>query len=290
MNSVCFFASYFTTKDIPYYIRIYLLELKKHFSEVVLLSSKNDMSESAHHFLNTNSIRLQTEINEGYDFGMWYKAFRHIQTENYNRIALVNDSCILFKPLKPFIDWLNEEKADVAGMSLSEAVSTHVQSYFLVLNKRAIGHTESYLLRNGIQKLLQDVITTYEIGLSTFLRSKGLTLSAFTNNRGYKGEFSPYYHLLTYQLQQGMPLIKKKIVFSSYRKDELFTLARMNFRISSDYYLNYLLNEPACILSRFELMKDVSGSLSRFQIFKYNLLRFGILIIKRLKALNPVKK
>ncbi len=284
MRSICLFASYFEQNTLPYYVKVYLKELKKHFTELVLLGHK-DLNSDDLEFLRKLGVSYQKENNEGYDFGLWYKALKTLKIETYDRIALVNDSCILFKPLNGFMTALENSKTDVYGMSLSEAVSKHLQSYFLVLNKKAIAPAMAYFQLSGINNSLQEVIRTYEIGLSQVLLEKGLSLGAFVDNKGYRGEFSPYYHLLDHHLKQGIPLIKKKIIFSSYRKDELFTLTRMNFKIRPAHYRDIILNDAESLLEREALIKDISGSLSAFQRLRYETLRLGIHTFKTLKNL-----
>ncbi|MCU0360587.1 MAG: rhamnan synthesis F family protein [Bacteroidia bacterium] len=284
MKSLCLFASYLPSNNLPYYVKVYLEELKKHFSEVHLLGHVK-LESKDEEYLKQSGIHYSKELNEGYDFGLWYKALKAIDVQKYDRIALVNDSCILFKPLTAFMNWANREPAQVLGMSLSEAVSTHMQSYFLVLNKQAIAPALLYFHQHGILTNLPEVIRTYEIGLSRYLFEKGLSFSAFADNEGYQGEFSPYYHFLDHHLKQGVPLIKKKVIFSSYRNDELFTLARMNFKIASNRYLKLIFKDPLCFLNREELMKDVNGALNRFQKTRYEMMRLGIQTYKTFKKL-----
>ncbi len=284
MSTLCLFAAHFGKNTIPHYVKVYLLELKKHFTGVQLLGH-DDIGSEDQAFLKNQGILYRKEKNEGYDFGMWYKALKDLPVENYERIALVNDSCILFKPLEKFMKAMEQSGADFYGMSFSEAVSWHLQSYFLILNKRAISTAIEYFQEQGIKSSLKEVISMYEIGLSSYLMKKGFKLSAFVDNKGYSGEFSPYYYLLNYHLQQGIPLIKKKIIFISYRKDELFTLARMNFRMQPAYYRHVILEDNEALLDREGLIKDISGSLSVFTRVRYELLRVAIQFFQTLKKL-----
>ena len=63
---------------------------------------------------------------------------------------------------------------------------------------------------------IKDVIRVYEIGLSTYLQSKGFTMSSFVDNNAYEGEFSPYFKCIDYHIKKGIPVIKKKILFAPY--------------------------------------------------------------------------
>lgn len=283
MKSICFFASYFTTNDLPYYISVYLLELKKHFSEVVLFTSQKQLSDLSRDFLTQNKIDLRTEENNGFDFGMWYKAFQLYDVTTYDQIALVNDSCALFKPLTDFMAWSSSDPADVKGMTLSEAVSPHIQSYFILLNKKAIPFVTHYFLKHGILTNIKEVIRVYEIGMSKYLSEQALKLSAFVDNDSYTGEFSPYYQCIHYHIKNGIPLIKKKILLASYRKDELFTLARMNFNISAKHYIDLIKETNQELILDFSKVQGIEDpQLNFFGRMKYNLNRSLIKIYRRL--------
>jgi rhamnosyltransferase len=281
MRSICFFASYFKGNKIPYYITVYLTELKKHFSEVVLLTSQNNLSIESIAFLKAENIRLQIEENEGFDFGLWYKAFQKNEIDTYDQIALVNDSCILFKPLNEFMNWSRSNNADLQGITLSNAIALHIQSYFLMINKRAIPFVKEYFEKHKLLKNISDVIAVYEVGLSSFLISKDLRIDAFMDNKGYNGEFSPYYYCVDYHIINGIPVIKKKILFASYRKDELFTLARMRFNISLSHYINLIKKNCKTIILDLEKLKtDQENSISINAKIKY-VINLNLIAVKR---------
>lgn len=284
MSTLCLFASYFTSNDIPDYVKVYLKELKRHFTDVVLLGSQNPLSDSSLDFLKRESISYQFEKNEGFDFGLWYKAFQKIPVNTYQRIALVNDSCVLFKPLDEFMHWVNKEKTDMQGMTYSEAIAPHLQSFFLVLNAHAISLLADYFNQHKILNDIKEVIRTYEVGFSGFLIAKGFTLSAYMGKEGADSEFSPYYSLVKEQLKDGIPLIKKKIVFTSYRKDEYLTLARMNFDINPKTYLKLIKKyNRHLLLSIDELSQYGYQRPGLFFRLRYNALRLLIPVYRKLK-------
>jgi hypothetical protein len=109
------------------------------------------------------------------------------------------------------------------------------------------------------------------------------------DNNGYEGEFSPYYYCVEYHLSKGIPLIKKKILFASYRKDELFTLARMKFNISPDHYIKLIKKNCKNIILDFEkLRRDVENSINMASKIKYafnlNLIAFIRPLLKLIKG------
>lgn len=284
MRSICLFASYFTTEDIPYYITIYLKELKRHFSDVVFLCSQEELSVSSRDFLKHENIQYFIEKNEGFDFGLWYKFFQKTNVEHYDKLALVNDSCVLFKPLDEFVSWAMKENSDVQGMTYSEAIAPHVQSYFLLLNKRAISELKDYFKSHGIITHITDVIRTYEVGFSQYLISKDFRLSAYMGKTGSVGEFSPYYTHVKEHLMQGIPLIKKKILFASYRKDEFLTLARMNFDIDAYKYIDLIKQNNKQLIISFEtLMSQDSHQISALSRFQYFITRSLIQLYRKIK-------
>ncbi len=283
MRSVCLFASYFTTAQLPYYIGVYLAELKKHFGEVILLNTQKQLSAGSLDFLNNLGIGIITEENEGFDFGLWYKAFQKINAEGYDQVALVNDSCILFRPLNEVMSWSRTNPGDLQGITFSEAIAPHLQSYFLILNKRAIKPSLDYFNTHKIIAHIGDVIRTYEVGLCTHLLAQGLSMNAFADNNGYRGEFSPYYYCVEYHLAKGVPLIKKKILFSSYRRDELFTLARMNFNISAKYYTRLIKKHSPQLLIDFARLENEEGQgMSPLTKTRYHFTRLAIQVLKPL--------
>jgi lipopolysaccharide biosynthesis protein len=279
-NSICFFASYFKGETIPYYIKVYLQELKKYFPDLIFLVSNEKIAENDLTFLSQNNISLQKEKNEGYDFGMWYKAMQQHDISNYDTIAFVNDSSVLFSSLTKFVNWAATEKADVLGMTESYAVSHHIQSYFLWFKKPALAFVKDYFQKQGIQKDLDSVIKVYEIGLSTELLSKGLKIAAFVSNNNYKGEFAPYYHCIDSHLQQGIPMVKKKIVYSSYRQDELLSLARMNFKMNRSHYFAAMTSCKDLIIDLNKLQQFQSVGMSPRSIFMYNVKRISIQLLR----------
>jgi lipopolysaccharide biosynthesis protein len=168
------------------------------------------------------------------------------------------------------MEWSRSHASDLQGITLSNAIALHIQSYFLIINKRAIPFVKEYFEKHKLLKNISDVIAVYEVGLSSFLISKDLRIDAFMDNNGYNGEFSPYYYCVDYHISKGIPVIKKKILFASYRKDELFTLARMRFNISLSHYINLIKkNCKTIILDLEKLNTDQENSISIMAKIKY---------------------
>ena len=283
MKSICLFSSYFNQVSIPYYVRFYLENIAPFFSETLFITNEKELDEDSLYFLNTNNIGVLMVKNEGWDFGMWYKAISQLDTSQYQQIALVNDSCVLFKKPTQFFDWLKQSDADLCGMTDSNSVHYHIQSYFLVFNYKAIPDMVSYFNKHKLLKDVSEVIKIYEIGLNKLLSDKGLKLEACYSTMQYTGEFSPTFYLADKLFKEGIPMIKKKILFYSYRKPELFTLARMNFNIDSGYYIKLIKQITKEPIIDFEKVKqDQVADMSTFDIFQYNMKRTFIRNFRKL--------
>ncbi|MCC6370022.1 MAG: hypothetical protein IT236_03345 [Bacteroidia bacterium] len=281
MNSICFFASYFEGEKLPYYVLVYLNELKGHYPNLVFLTGNTQLSSGEIQDLKDNGIGCEVTTNKGFDFGLWYYAFQKYPPANYDQIILVNDSCVLFKSLSDFVKWSEFNTAEMQGMTLSEAVSTHIQSYFLVIKKAAITTVSDYFSKHKIYTNISDVISNYEIGLSKHLIQSGYKLAAFIDNNGYNGEFSPYYQCINYHLEKGIPVIKKKILFSSYRKEERFTLARMNFDISPNAYISKIKQLNTGLILDFEiLMSENRSQMSTWDKLNYFFMAKSIAVFR----------
>lgn len=288
MKSICFFASYFQGDNIPYYISVYLLELKRHFSEIVFTYTDQELSKSSIQFLDSNHIIYKKERNEGFDFGQWYNAIKLYNLEDFDKVAFVNDSCVLYASLNPFMEWLNSVNVDFGGFTQSNYENkNHIQSYFLVLNKKAIPFIKPYFEKNGILPRIELVIETYEIGFSQHLILNHCRYASFVHNDGYQGPFSPYYQCIQSHINQGIPLIKSKILFQSYRKKEQRTLARMHFIISTNYYIDLikLKFEKKLILDFGKLLAGHQQQMSFLDKFMYQLWSGYYFFGQKLKAL-----
>lgn len=283
MKSLCLYASYVHGIGIPYYSEVYLKELKKQFSDVIYLHS-NKLECNAIVFFEVHGIETILVSNDGFDFGKWQKAINQIDLNAYEQLALVNDSCILFAPLSNVLNWFNNSDFDFGGLTESMVPKKHLQSYFLVFNKSVFKELVNFFNSNKATNNIHQVIADYEIGLSQYLLSKDFKSGSFLSNDNYIGEFSPYYQCVNSHIRQGSPMIKKKILFSSYRKEELFTLARMNFMVSVKPYLHLIFKcNQTLIISFDQLFKHEKNRMSLPLLFKYHITRISIQIYRQFK-------
>jgi lipopolysaccharide biosynthesis protein len=287
MKSICFYSSYFTQDYIPYYVKFYIEELEKYFSEIIFLTNEKQLQESELAYLKTKNITLKFVSNEGFDFGMWYKAFKEYPSLDYDRVALINDSCILFKPLTDVFKWIDSNTFDYCGLVSSRSVALHIQSYFIIINKNAIKPVYDYFMQNGLISDYKKVIYTYEIGLSAHLRKQGLNVAAmFTSKKDIAAQ-NPSFLVIEEFIEGGMPMIKKKIIFRSYRKGEYLSMLRMNFELNQNHYIDLIkkVNKNETLINFDLAIKDFKRS-SNIDIYLYNIVLFFYQLAKKSNLLT----
>jgi hypothetical protein len=213
-----------------------LLEVKRHFNEVVFLTNNDkSLQMEAEEFLKKNGISLMSVENEGYDFGMWYKAFRSFDVGKYDRIGLINDSCILFKKLDEVFQTINNSNWDYCGILDSAQVAYHLQSYFIIINKPAIPYVRQYFGENGTIKEFDNAIFTYEVGMSQYLLKNNLKLGSVFSYKINSTPYNPSFASIKELIKAGFPMIKKKIVFGNFKNLEPGFLRDINYDFKPTY-------------------------------------------------------
>ncbi|MBL7949870.1 MAG: hypothetical protein JNN19_12840 [Bacteroidia bacterium] len=235
--SIVLFSAHFAGSGLPFYITYYLEKLTRHFDQTVLLTTATELSQDAVVWLKQRSIELKQVKNEGYDFGMWYKALAELDANRFGEIALVNDSCILFRRLDDEMKRIRASAAGYIGMVASNRFSPHIQSYFLVIRGTAIPLLFRYFLEKGIVSDYRSVIWTYELGMPAFMQREGVRIQGLYNEKGIDYPENPSFALLPELLEQGLPMIKKKILFRNYRGLEYYWLLRMGFQYDPQRYI-----------------------------------------------------
>ncbi|HKC68260.1 MAG TPA: rhamnan synthesis F family protein [Bacteroidia bacterium] len=289
MKSICFYSSYFTQDYIPYYVKFYLEELEKHFTEIIFLTNEKQLQAPELAYLKQKNISLKFVSNEGFDFGMWYKAFKEYKPLDYDRVGLINDSCVLFKPLAGTFNWINSNGADYCGLVSSKSVSWHIQSYFIIINKNAIKPVYDYFMEHGLVSDYKQVIYTYEIGLSANLRKQGLKVAAMFTSKNDIAAQNPSFLVIEEFIRGGIPMIKKKIIFRSFRKGEYLSMLRMNFKLNQNVYIKLIkeVNKNTPLINFDLAIKDFKRS-NKFDIYIYSFVLFWYRLAKRSKLLTAL--
>jgi lipopolysaccharide biosynthesis protein len=164
------------------YFHFLLRELDRAGFAVIIVSNARKLDPLAVEELLPHCAALIHRHNVGYDFGAWRDGISLIpDPRKLDRLILTNDS--IFGPLQDLgaaIDRCTPERADVWGVTDCYSGRYHLQSYFLVFNKRALESTifTKFWKTMRYVENKRVVIYKYEIGLSQVLLRAGLRLRA----------------------------------------------------------------------------------------------------------------
>jgi len=233
---ICIFSHYFQGNYIPYYVLVYLYELKNYFDEILVVTNTRNLVNIAQ--IENPLFSVLFVNNEGYDFGMFYKAFRKINHANYEQIAFINDSNVVFGSLRFLFEWGNKQPVDFWGLVDSyqkPGYSTHpdnyhIQSHFIVLNKKAIGLLPVYMEQVNFEELIKisdisflkkKVINDWEVGFTQFLLKNKLTCKTYIDSKKYSERYknglpvNVTTKLYCHTIADGVPVIKKRVITST---------------------------------------------------------------------------
>lgn len=172
---VAVFAHYDAQGEIKPYIVEYLRQLAPFCERIVFVSTSVSSPAELEKVRPFCDATLHHE-NVGYDFCMWQAALRDLELRDFDELVLANSSVFgPVLPLGPIFERISAEPGDFWGMTENFTIGWHLQSYFLVFKRRVLG---SPALGRFFASVLpyrdkNQVIRSYEIGLSTFLTEQG---------------------------------------------------------------------------------------------------------------------
>jgi len=233
MKSLLIFVHYSKSSTIPKEVKKYVNELVPFFSETIVATNfKGKGGEN---------VKVKTFKNEGYDFGLFYRALQTINIEEYDRIGFVNDSNVVVGSFKEIFKWGNTNNCGMWGVTdslecppgLKGQKTYHIQSHFLMLEKKALNHLHSFFKHINFKKYLTasnnrlrvQIINNCEIGLSQYMIKKGVSLGSYfsvKNKRAPGTSFLNYHqnvHVYKWEelIKGGYPLMKRKLIEGSWK-------------------------------------------------------------------------
>ena len=229
-NNLCVFVHYSRANSVPRYVRLYVNELSHYFDEVKVLTNNHELSLGTSF---NGNVSMWHTINQGYDFGMFFRFSESTNLNDYSQVAIINDSNLLLNKLAPVFNWGNSNDVDFWGIIDSHEKpwfsqrkdAFHIQSHFLVFNKKAIEKLPSFFESMNLEEIMNEtdqkklrrlVIDQWEIGLSQFLLAEGLQCASFIDSKSFLSSHKTKKKNATHELYNeliaaGYPLLKKKI-------------------------------------------------------------------------------
>lgn len=197
----------------------YVRQLAREFEVFVLLTNHGELADAAG--LPANCRVVTAPNHGGLDFGKWAFALHNLGPRPaLRRVGLFNDSVFVVRDVAPFFRRAEAAGWRAWGMTGSEQIAPHLQSYFVVADgaeaARALlgffrGRDIAHVLAPGYTK--EALVGEFELGLSRHLariqplhafytmRTPGLRGGALTDNPSMA-----HWDAL---LDLGMPVLKK---------------------------------------------------------------------------------
>lgn len=182
MKNITIFAHYDPDNKIKESVIYYLEQLKVAGREIIFVSTAQ-LNELEQQKISFFVDRIIIRENVGYDFHSYKAGIESIDDPaSYDQLILCNDSC--YGPIFSLADIfakMNNEAVDFWGMTSSNLLNFHLQSYFLVFNK-------SVLLSDGFVEFWRDlpicqerkdIIQNYEIALTQKLINIGFHATSY---------------------------------------------------------------------------------------------------------------
>lgn len=170
---VCFFCSYDKHSTIKENVYYYLNELRVAGFDIVFISSSDTLSDDDLEKLSNQCIRIINRENKGYDFYGWKIGLREYPHYwKHKALLLANDSVLgPFFSIQDIIMRLENEGADIIGMTDSLQFQPHLQSYFLYCKKIVSNSQEFIDFFDSIKvlKFKMAIVRKYEVGFSKSL-------------------------------------------------------------------------------------------------------------------------
>lgn len=193
-DSVCLFAYYSTDAKLPSHTRHLLSQIAScgftihiaasGLSETAAQALQDDLVTGTHPVAAT----VHPRPNTGLDFGAWQFLLSLGCDRNAAEILFANDSVFgPLLPLRPIVDQMRERKLQIWGMVRSEAVVSHLQSWFLCMTRDALDHPAiRRIFRQPFNDMSKDEIVLHgELGLGLAIKAAGLSCgAAWSNARG----------------------------------------------------------------------------------------------------------
>lgn len=181
MRTLAVFAHFDPEGLVAPQVERYLSALSGSVERLVVVSTADPAAPAREQLAQHGELLLRENV--GYDFMSWKAGLDHVgDWDTYDRVLICNDSVV--GPLRPMSEILGDrapQDVDFWGMTVSQELEPHVQSWFMVFERPVI---RSGLL-HGFWRAMQPVsdryvvIRRYEIGLSRLLRTAGLQMGSY---------------------------------------------------------------------------------------------------------------
>jgi rhamnosyltransferase len=225
MKRLAIFAHWDERDRIKRYIEFFVRRLREECDEVAFVSTSK-LPERELDKVRPYCAQTILKANEGFDFGMWKQVIDGADLSQWDELVLTNSS--VFGPvtsLGSVFERMAASDADCWGMTDSNEIDWHLQSYFLVFRRRLLHSPEFKRFWTTVlpYKNKRQVIRSYEIGLTGYLAEHGFKCEALAkveevtraNTRFWKPMPPPRNPTSFWPvslIERGMPFVKVEVL------------------------------------------------------------------------------
>ncbi|MCY9872549.1 rhamnan synthesis F family protein [Vibrio barjaei] len=182
MTKVAVFAHYDADGIGDAYLNDIFRQLVEVFDEIIVVTTSGISGLS---IINDKKVRVVHRDNAGYDFYSYKVGIDAISDLSIvEQLVVLNDSFYI-SPDFDIADILSQcRQFDIFSLTDNLQFTYHLQSYFLVFNKRAITSLWFYKFWNKVYtyKNKWKIVLDYEVGLTSSALTAGLSLGSYINN------------------------------------------------------------------------------------------------------------
>lgn len=219
-RELCLFVTFSEHTEIKSYVASHVLSFIRKNIDVVLIINTENFDQA---IKNIDSIPEEVAIcvreNKGFDFGAWSQVISELDLNIVDRLYWVNDS--IYGPLNDesfnkLMDRVKNSKFDFIGLTFNNKYFFHLQSYFLVFNKRILNCDEFFIYMRNIMQLPAKsmVIEFYEVRLTQFLKNLGFNCESIYELKEKDGA-NIVYKFPRELVEAGFPYVKTRLVRDS---------------------------------------------------------------------------
>jgi lipopolysaccharide biosynthesis protein len=242
-KQVCLFAHFNKNDKVSSYVFYYLNALKEIGFEIVFITGSSVALVQDLEELKKYCPVIIKKQNVGMDFYSWKIGWQFIQEVQIpEQLLLANDSVYgPFFNLREIFNDMNSRIYDLWGMSDSYEIAFHIQSYFLVLNKKTVNTRffSSFWKKVYPLKNKDEIVIRYEIGLSQMALKENLKIGALL----------PYFRLIN--------SIHENLILSKLINPTLYYWYEQIVHHNFPFLKSYLLKYNPAHLKNLHLIRDV---------------------------------
>ena len=230
---IAVFAHYDKHDIVDDYV-LYYLENLKLIADKIIFVSDNNLPEIEQNKLQNLCHKVIAEKHGEYDFGSYKRGLEEAYklSDEFDSIIIANDSC--YGPLKPLVNVfqpMEYSDCDFWGLAVNQEIYLpHLQSYFLVFNKKIINSDvfRSFFRNVKHEDNKQNIIENYEIALTSEFVDAGFKMDSFIK-KIFERNPTTQQESFSFLIKNNFPFFKvssiadqpkiKKEIFKNYLKN-----------------------------------------------------------------------